>query len=877
MQKLKNSKKINTVLLLSVVMALAVILSVSATLAYFFDRGSIGDEKGIKFGAIEINESGTDSIVWSSPEAVDLSKFFPGNTATVKGTLTSKSVGDFYIYLEPELVLQKYNGSWWEDLGEIYQGEEDSEGVWTPTTNSVLTISNSLGILNSITGDVVLVDNGWTSRPVLFKDIASPTSQDYDYGLYEVDIQSAGNIAHNLGLDNSITEDEGYQHDIVIESSINFSGETGNVVFYKNELDQDVQLTLNEIKNVYNHYRFSFKITFNAIQKKNFYEYDQNNLTTAQTSCPDLFTQDTLWANNTKDLGENPEIYSGVDYRDVYEYLSVYPIFTGEYLQWTHLNDSSYWSYDSLTKTISPTTTCKTLLNVYVPGYIKLSSGEKIGKYDRVNKLNNYAFQDVSVVNQTITIGTGITIIGDGAFYNSKINSIVLSKTVTIVRDFAFRSCTSLTSVNLNTSVVYLGLQTFRNCTSLIAINIPDSVCFLGTQLFYECTNLTNVTGCKNVAILNDSTVFPSSNCYVNNLEVENNVAYLGGICFGYVGSKPTGAVNIRQGTRSISYSAFENCTGITSLTLPEGLVNIYQRAFNGCSTLHNVNCPSTLIKIDSRAFYNCPITNFSLNDGLEYIGSNAFWGSLSSNLITSINLPQSLTYLGDYAFLFTYNVQGTMSIPKSLSYIGAGVFSGSKISKYNVSIDNVNYKDIEGVLYSKDGTVLIAYPRLMSNSIYFVPEGTTIIQSFAFAYIDTNYLSLILPSSLVSINSHAFRASTKLTINNIPESVQTIGVSAFYNCSTITSLYIPSGVTSLTGTETFQNMTSLATLYINSQSIATALTSNSACGNLLSNSATTAVYINSTFTNIGSALTLTEETITFNNVEYTKYTKVSA
>ena len=122
------------------------------------------------------------------------------------------------------------------------------------------------------------------------------------------------------------------------------------------------------------------------------------------------------------------------------------------------------------------------------------------------------------------------------------------------------------------------------------------------------------------------------------------------------------------------SYGAFEGCTNLTSVKLPEYLETIGWSTFCGCTSLTSISFPESLKTIDSWAFSGCTgLTSISLPESLKTIGESAFYGCTG---LTSISFPESLEIIGESAFYDCTSLT-SISFPESLEIIGSYAFRG--------------------------------------------------------------------------------------------------------------------------------------------------------------------------------------------------------
>ena len=178
----------------------------------------------------------------------------------------------------------------------------------------------------------------------------------------------------------------------------------------------------------------------------------------------------------------------------------------------------------------------------------------------------------------------------------------------------------------------------------------------------------------------------------------------------------------------------------------------------------------------------------YSIRKGVKVIGDGAFeW----CDSLTSINIPNSVKIIGEYAFQ-DCNSLTSITIPSSVVTIFDNPFLHWHGNLYNESKAFI-YED--HVLFNKDKTTLIAYIAEETN--YTIPNSVTTIGDSAFAFCDS-LTSINIPNSVTTIGDSAFGGCKSLTNINIPNSVTTIGDSAFAFCDSLTNINIPNSVTTI-------------------------------------------------------------------------------
>ena len=347
-----------------------------------------------------------------------------------------------------------------------------------------------------------------------------------------------------------------------------------------------------------------------------------------------------------------------------------------------------------------------------------------------------------------INIPNSVISIGSNAFKGCwSLKSINIPESVTCIEDYAFAYCNSLKSINMSESVTTIGKGAFCNCNSLKSINIPESVTCIEDHAFAYCNSLTSINIPDGVTTIGKGAF---SNC--NSLK----------------------NINIPDGVRSIGYSAFSNCNFLKSINIPGNVTTIGEGAFCNCNSLKSINMPESVTTIGKGAFCNCnSLKSIKIPDGVTSIGYNAF---SNCNSLTSINIPDGVTTIKDYTFAFCTSLK-SITIPSSVVTIGDNPFIGCHADLHNKSKAFV-YED--NVLFNKDKTTIISYKS--KETSYIIPDSVTSIGTQAFRG-NESLKNIIIPNSVTSIGTYAFALCTSLKSITIPSSVVAIDGNPFCGC----------------------------------------------------------------------------------------------
>lgn len=445
--------------------------------------------------------------------------------------------------------------------------------------------------------------------------------------------------------------------------------------------------------------------------------------------------------------------------------------------------------------------------------------------------------------------GVAVTAIGASAFRDcSTLTGITIPGSVESIGDSAFWNCVNLTSITIQNGVKTIDSFAFGQ-TAIQSIILPDSVESIGDNAFYGCTQLTS-------AVLSESiTTIPYQLFeYCENLKqiiIPDKVTSIGSYAFGDCSALAD--VDMPAGLQKIEYCAFSTCTKLKSIRIPAGVTDIGSGAFTECTALEAMyfegNAPATMTGILSdvnssvfRFYYKAESTGFVENlngyqtEPLYRISiDTASGGSLSVGTVTGANLDSTWVETGATVNLNALPDAGMQLKGGSLKYnngldhpITGTSFSMPadevKVSAEFMPAASTTYRvDVETMI---GGSIAInltnAAPDEIINLTISPDQGKqlkegTLKYTFNGAKYTINGTSFVMPAGGVSISAefetcdYTFDVSTG-TIKGytgaggdivIPSAingvrVKVIAANAFKGCTTITSVIVPEGVTSI-------------------------------------------------------------------------------
>lgn len=225
----------------------------------------------------------------------------------------------------------------------------------------------------------------------------------------------------------------------------------------------------------------------------------------------------------------------------------------------------------------------------------------------------------------------------------------------------------------------------------------------------------------------------------------------------------------------SIGEKAFQNCSSLSEVNIPNTVTKIGKYAFDGCISLESIDIPNSVTEIANRAFRGCKfLISITVPKNLEKIGEEVFRGCTA---LSEFKMPNTVTEVGNSVFIYCYALK-TINLSNSITKLGTNIFEECN------SIESIN-----------------------------IPEGITEIGNRAF-YKCANLKTVTLPSTLKTIGDYSFRECTSLENITLPESLESLGGASFYNCSSLKAITIPDSVTFI-GNIAFKYCTSLESAVI--------------------------------------------------------------
>ena len=435
-----------------------------------------------------------------------------------------------------------------------------------------------------------------------------------------------------------------------------------------------------------------------------------------------------------------------------------------------------------------------------------------------VTAISNYAFYGAKLGD--LVIPEGVKTIGQYAFAFSTIKSVSLPATLTTINNYAF-SASALENVNFSDSAARqlktIGQYVF-NKTNLVSIVIPDSVTTLNSYALANCSKLTSVTFGGNMTTLNSGIVQGCTN--LETIVIQNKVTTINAIyqnvssAGGSYASNKVTSLTIPASVTNIANSAFAAFGKLETVTFASGskLTSIGNFAFYGAESLKSFTVPSKVTSIGTHAFYNATsLKTFDMSQsGISTLSQEALYNTTS---LESVVFNGKISTIGKAAFGNTALTE--ITIPATVTTIATGAFENSALKTVTFTHDSAMK-----ALGSDTNTGIFKGTANLETLV--IPNSLTSIGVSAFENSGLKQVALTDPDSLAEIKTvgkYAFAGCANLTQFDYLNAATYIGDYAFMNCSKLAKADLAEGLTTL-GIMAFAFCDNLESAYIPSSVI---------------------------------------------------------
>ena len=462
-------------------------------------------------------------------------------------------------------------------------------------------------------------------------------------------------------------------------------------------------------------------------------------------------------------------------------------------------------------------------------------------------KLDSTGITQFSAHPQTVSVISGV-------FSSCKSLTHVSLPSIKSINSSCFADCSALQTVDLGSALESIGEKAFENCKQLTSVRFPATIKAIGEKAFYNCTAIKDiyVTDPNNWCQVNTSDygglfaklpklhLTNTDGSAVTRLVLDANTVKIPEYAF--YGTNIT-SVTIPATVKSIGRYSFAKCAQLKTLVLNEGLAGIYANAFDGCSSLDGIVIPDSVTYLGDSAFNGCSglsrvvigdrvedlndyvfsgcqnIAELVIGDSITYIPDSAF-SALEKlkkldlghgvttigedafrycNSLKSLTIPDNVTHIGKYAFSACHSLE-TVCIGTGLVSMDYGAFSHRTSDSIDVYITDPNawckvdfaensspmeYPNAVMHILDKNGNEVTKL--VLDSTVTKIP-----VKAFAKSAIQT----LVVPSSVDTIDSMAFGDCDELKSVTIANGLKTLGSSVFVSCDSLTQITLPNSIT---------------------------------------------------------------------------------
>lgn len=394
------------------------------------------------------------------------------------------------------------------------------------------------------------------------------------------------------------------------------------------------------------------------------------------------------------------------------------------------------------------------------------------------NNTNIASFNELRFFEGLVNIGNK----GDssnGAFFGcTNLQHIQLPKTLVTIGGTMFKGCSKLTSITIPKATKIIGRSAFENCSLLTDVYGLEEVTELTEACFDNCTSLKSDINMPKLEILGTYSCF--MNTAIKKILNLGSIATIGGT-YGrgiFNGCASLEELHLPDTIRTLGITAFANCSSLKHIYGLEHVESLHTSVFNGCSSLEDdLNMPNLQEMLGPGNFKNCSLIKRIISLGSLTVLTSAHQNGCfeSCTALEEVNLPLTMSELQTYSF---YNCTSLRTINIGhLTVLRDNVFNGCMAINYDINLPNL----VElGSAFSNSGITKVSNLGMIQS-----------IVNYGFQYC-RSLVSVELPSSITSIGVRAFFENSALetvTVNSV--SVPSVDGSSFLNTNKLATIYV--------------------------------------------------------------------------------------
>lgn len=350
-------------------------------------------------------------------------------------------------------------------------------------------------------------------------------------------------------------------------------------------------------------------------------------------------------------------------------------------------------------------------------------------------------------------------------FANQSLDNYDIVEGTTCIKDNAFDMCNNLKSLHFPSSLKEFNLKAFRNLWKTIRVSGGENLEVMPDTL--DKIEKTPYRSNKLTFIGNLGKVFMHADPEQKKVIIPEGTEYIFDYAFSKIDNSDCIAeeIVIPKTVKTLGAGSFSMLRNIKKIELPEGIESVPDSAFSECNSLEYVGLPDSLRTIGDRAFYAC-------------------------SSLKQIDLPAGLEVLGKDVFKSCSSLAGII-LPAGLKELKVGSLEGIPFEKIEIAPKNDSFIKKDGVLYSKDGKILIRVSIAYSGNEFIIPDGVTEVMAYAFKKCK-KINSLVFPDSVSKIGEYACAEMDSLTSVRLPSELTELAAGLFNECENLKNVIWP-------------------------------------------------------------------------------------